>query len=410
MRHVVVSLFMGVVAWIAPANLAVASQAKLLVILPPDAQPLQVKVFTRWDNAVATLYPGTLTSAISGATQAKRNDPLARTFNETLSGFQRQSVWEDSLKRALLAGTRGADVIALSFSQTRTEYFEGKARDKLAGRAHEEGYAYVLLINEKFLGLATAYTNAPDVLVPFLNIDFQLYDANSRKELEYGVVSWGGYEGHESRKAIIDREKFERRWPSLCALVANSLVSEIANEDHLHSIAKSAGRGDEVPAIKAARKRFASLFKWNVKPATGWTTRYFFDDFVRGISPKDLALYSRMEIQFEMKPLAAAFGTEGLSVEQFVPVLQQKWAASNFGYSPLVPFADISVPEHQAFTAATPSGERAIVLLRKLGDSFIQVSTVSFRRDFEILYPARRGEIETMLRNSASRVIMDRAR
>ena len=334
MRLVLVAL--GLCLWVSSvsAQEPTLQQAKILVVLPPDNQPLQVKIYTRWDNAFATLYPGTLQTSMKEAMAAKRSDPLAAEFNKTMADFRRTPAFSEALRRSFATGARGTDVFALTFSQERSRYFDGDSANKLRAIATDEGFDFVLLVNEKFLGLATVSTAEPQVLAPALNTDFALYDALSRKEIEYGISSTQGLSGRPSEELIRNRAQFDATWPTLCGSIATAILGELSKHDRLHIMAASVDRGAEIPAVEAVLKRYSKLFQWNMKPAKSWSTLFFFQPFTRGIVPKDSQLRAVMGIRFEMEPLAPAFGTDGYTVEQFLPLLFQKWRSTGPDYTP----------------------------------------------------------------------------
>ena len=157
MRQLMVALWLCLWVSSVPAQETMPRQAKILVVLPPDSQPLQVRIYTRWDHAFATLYPGTLQTSINDAISAQRSDPLAAEFNKTMADFQRMNVLSEALRRSFASGARGTDIFALTFSQERSRYFSGDSASKLRTTARNESFDFVLLINEKFLGLATIF-------------------------------------------------------------------------------------------------------------------------------------------------------------------------------------------------------------------------------------------------------------
>jgi len=405
MRQVLVALCLCLWAWSTPAQQATPRQAKILVVLPPDSQPLQVKIYTRWDNAFATLYPGSLQTSINDAIAAKRSDPLAAEFNKTMADFHRTAAFSEALRRNFASGARGTDVFALTFSQERSRYFDGDSRNKLRVTAKDEAFDFVLLVNEKFLGLATMSTADPQLVAPSFNTDFALFDARTRKEIEYGTSSAQGNGGLRSDDFIRNRVQFEATWPSLCGSIAVDILGELSKYDRLHAMAASVGRGDEIPAVEAVLKQYAKLFSWNMQPAKGWTTLFFFQPFTRGIVPKEPGLRAAMGIRFELEPLAPALGTNGYTIEQFLPLLYEKWKRGRPDYTPFEKFPDITVPGYEAVMTSTPSGEKYILLLRKLEESFMQVAILSFVRDFDTLYPAHRADLEKMVIESAPRLV-----
>jgi hypothetical protein len=388
-----------------PAQESTSRQAKILVVLPPDSQPLQVKIYTRWDHAFATLYPGTLQTSINDAIAARRSDPLAAEFNKTVADFQRTHVLSEALRRSFARGARGTDIFALTFSQDRSRYFGGDSASKLRDIAGNESFDFVLLINEKFLGLATMSTAEPNLISPALHTDFALYDARTRKEIEYGVASMQSPRGLPTGDFVRNRAQFDATWPSLCGSIASAIVDDLSKNDHLHVMAASVSRGDEIPAVEAVLKQYAKLFRWNMRPAKGWNTLFYFQPFTRGIAPKEPALRASMELRFEMEPLAQALGTGGNTVEQFLPLLFQKWQTNRPDCTPFERFADVNVPGYEAVTTSTPSGEKYILLLRRLEESFIQVVILSFVKDFDTLYPAHRADLEKMVIDSAPRLV-----
>jgi len=405
MRQVLVALSLLLWGLSVEAQEATPRQAKILVILPPESQPLQVKIYTRWDHAFATLYPGSLQTSINDAIAAKRSDPLAAEFNKTMVDFQRLHALSQALRRSFARAARGTDVFALAFSQERSRYFDGDSASKLRASAKDEAFDFVLLVNEKFLGLATMSTAEPKVVAPSFNMDFALYDARARKEIEYGIGSAQGFGGLQSDEFIRNRAQFEATWPSLCGSIAEAILGELSKHDRLHAMAASVGRGDEIPAVEAVLKQYAKLFSWNMKPAKGWTTLYNFQPFTRGIVPKEPKLRDEMGISFEMEPLAPALGTDGYTVDQFLPLLYEKWKSTRSDYTPFEKFTDINVPGFETVTTSTPSGEKYILLLRKIEESFIQVAILSFVKEFATLYPTHRADLEKMIIESVPRLV-----
>ncbi len=405
MRIIIFALWLGLSVAAAGAQESAPRQVKVLVVLGPDSDPFGVRVYSRWDYGIDATLTGVLPQIIHDSAMEKKNKPLAEELNRTLAGFQRAPALAKAFRDSFLMRTRHADVFQITVSQERERYFTGKNLDDPLPTAAEDGFDYLIEIDESFAGLSTLDLKEADVITPSLAVDYRLIDAATRQVLLRSSHASFGLRGLPSAQAVRDRANFEEVWASISTLLASAVSGELNRLDHLHRMAASVGRGDEVPAIKSVLDRYPKMFRWNFKPVKGWKRWPFDNKFVAVLGPKDVALNQLIGLRFEMEPLVPEFGTDVRTVEEYVRVLRRNWLQNNPGATPLTDFDDIDAPGFEALVGDLASGSRNVILLRQLNESFVQIVILVFVKDFETLYPLHRRDMEQMIMESRPQLV-----
>jgi hypothetical protein len=370
------------------------NKARVLAIVPSGAEPLAVSMIT--DGERSRSYVGGLVMAlVNNATAKNRNDPLAAQLTETLAGYERAPVFANAVTESF---KRHAAVFDVATSMDRARYVAG--RDDLTAAAAEENFDYVLLLDSEFVGLwmVGAYTKTDD-LAPAQTIRYRLIPTKEPRVLAKGVATGHGLQRRPYKEAAVDREFFVTTWPAVCAALANQIVGDLNRKDMLHAMAKSVGRGDEMPAVGALLKKYENTFRWKLEPVAGWRETKLDTNYARVLEPKDASNLS-FGLRFEVDLLVSEFGQDVATVDEYIVPTAVRRLEILPKSTPIERWDGIDAPGFDVFRSETGDGGQHVLMFRKLGERHMQVINAVFVRDFDTLFPKNREKIEKMIAQS----------
>ena len=326
-----------------------------------------------------------------------RMSHLDSTFVNTMHGFDRDTALAQSLRQVFMTGH---DVFAVTTTAEAERYLSGLGEAKLTAAARTEGFDFVLALSDDFYGLATrdAADTEQALLTPAFAVTYVLRDVRANKVIARGGVDAMGPRSESAQQAAEDRELFAASWPFMCANIATGIRGKLLRSDSVHQMAASVGRGPDVPAVSAKLEGMGRALKWDLKPAFGWREKRL-NMFSRILEPKgELSEHVSMKVDVDLliPELEQSVG----SVADYVVLFEKLRREQSPAAEPMIPFADISAPGFDAFAYAAPTGTN-LVLLRRRGESLMQVVTVVFVGDFAAVYPRTRSQIEQMISRSA---------
>lgn len=371
-------------------------QAKILAIIPAEDEPVRVVLITELEFGLNALG-GILPALISSAKSSNRNKPLDDQLRKTLAGYERTPILADAVKRGF---ENQSAVFQVTTTTDRERYFQTRGMDKLTPVAAAEGFDYVLLMESEFVGLwmAGACTLTDD-LTPAQAVRYRLLRVQVPTVMQKGMVTGHGIERRHYKLAVTDRDFFVKLWPEVCTALASSIVGELKRGDQLHVMARSVGRGDEVPAIGAVLKKYENTFKFDLEPVEGWREVRMDSKYVRVLEPKD-STNQVMGIRFEVDLLVPEFGQDVDTLDEYLLAFSLRRLGNNPTFPPMEKWDGIHAPGFEVYLASDGAHARSITLYRMLGERKIQFINVVFLRDFDKLYAANRTKIEKMIADS----------
>lgn len=371
---------------------------KVLVVLPEKLEPSKVYMMT--DGELARGFTVPFAVIANSITLKRRSEELGQQLDTALQGYDRYDVIHRALVAKFAARSPGFE---LTQSRDVAKYLGDKG---VAATAASEGFGYVLRIEDKFSGLSILnVATRTDDLAPFATLGFQLFDAKKRSRISKGNVSANGLQKKPFREAAGDREFFVSAYPSMADVLANQVVGTLFRTDVLHAMAKSVGRGAEVPQIASVMKKYERRFDYEFEPVKSWKHTKMNIKYANVLEPKSDLRYS-MGLRFEVDLLIAEFGQAVSTLDEYVAIYLDRLADSGFDVTTFQEFKDINVPaEYRTYSLVTNAeGGRQIVLMRKLNDDMLEMVLVVFAKEFDTLYPAHRADIEQMIASAKLKV------
>ena len=323
--------------------------------------------------------------------------PLNASYRSALDDFDRDT----PLRAALTLAFRDrAPFVELTTTTNRERYMGGTLLDKPTRTARAEGFDFVIVLYDDFIGFAPRdYVDDDSIVVaPEYAFSYALYEVAADKMVRRGYVQTHGYEPVTFDGSARDRELFARTWPYLCLMSAVDMLDELVREDAVHAMSVHAGLGAEYPAVREEIKSYGKRLAWHLEPASGWREQTTGSTFSRILAPRGkLSRQVRMYVNAEL--LLPALGQQARSIEEFASVYDRD-RARVMPDSPMTPFSNVDAPNYRAWRLSMPSGQQQLVFMRKTSRVTMQVVTVRFDGTFDDLYPAVRGKIEQMLAHS----------
>jgi len=385
---------------------ATARQVRVLILLPDEHKPLDVRLIKTSDYVRGFVFTGAIPAVIGAAIVEHRNNPLEATFAGTMAGFERNAALLAALSQSFRQRDSGRGVFEIASSTDNAKYLQTKGVNHLTGSAGSEGFDYVLVLESSFTGLRTrdAAEAAREFVAATTDLWFALYRVKDGKLAQRGSVSSSAVEGRHYRAAIGDRQYFEVHWPLLCKVIAGNLTGALNRTDQLHLMAAAVGRGDDVPAVQKLLDRESKKFKWDLEPVEGWRETKLNTPWARVLEPKD-ASRTYMGLRFDVDLLVAEFGQDVDTIEEYIEVYARRRAEAAPQYGPLQEFTDITAPGFRAYSSRSDNGAYEVVMVKKLDDKRVEIAVAVFLKDFQTLYPANRAKIEKMIATSSVRLL-----
>ena len=336
------------------------------------------------------------------AVLVRRIPSLERSLFTTMKGFDRRTELINAVYRAF---ANESPVFELTESVEVDRYVNRKDLASLRDSARAEGYDYVLVLYEGFVGLASdsVLQTRAGLLRPAVNVNMILHDALGREPLYRRNLRAIGGTAANYEDAVNNQRFFGAQWPGLSTRIANDLVSELLYADRLHAMAERVGRGAEVPAAGTILANYGKRLHWDLKSAKGWRMRKASSDFTRVFDQKDETA-PFMQVRFDVDLTIPEFGQDVHSIGEYLPLYEKRRAEQSGGASVLTPFADITAPGFTAYFVGSEQGAGEIVLFRKIDETAMQIVNARFARDFAGLYPGNRASIERLIVNGQVRL------
>jgi hypothetical protein len=368
-----------------------ADAVKVLVVFPAKQEASKVYLVT--DGQVARAFVIPFAAIANNAHIRKRSEEFGQQLDATLGGYDRY----DEIFKALIRRFEGRSAM-FSLTQTRDAAQYGGEQGIAAAGA--QGYGYVIAIDDKFSGLSmlNAVATRTDDVAPQTTLAYQVYETKQQSRLAKGNASANGMTKKPFREAVADREFFVNEYPRIADAIANQIVGALFRTDVLHTMAKSAGRGAEVPQLSAVLKKHEKRFTYALKPADNWRQTKMNTKYASVLEPKSDLRFA-LGLRFDVDLLVAEFGQEVSTVEDYITAMLGRLEESGIDTTTFEEFKDISIPSsYQAYSfQSNKEGGRTIVLLRILNKDMIEVINVVVLKDFDTLYAQHRPTIEKMI-------------
>jgi len=369
------------------------SPVRILVTFPAKIEPSKVYMVTDGELARGLAIPFAVFA--NNAKLKKRGEELGQQLDATLAGYDR---YEAIFNALVTRFSHRSPMFALT--QSRDAKYAGEQGVAAAG---EQGYAYVLAIEDKFSGLSmlNVVATKTDDVAPLTTLGFQVHETKKRSRIATGNVTANGLIKKPFREAVADRELFVSTYPTVADGVANQIVGTLFRTDVLHTMAQSANRGTEVPQVSAVLKKYEKRFSYEFKPADGWRQTKMNTKYASVLEPKsDQRLV--MGLRFDVDLLVAEFGQAVSTVEDYLPSMLGRLEESGIDTTTFQAFSDITVPSAYRVYSFLPNrdGGRQIVMLRVLNQDMIEAINIVFLKDFDALYAQHRAAVEKMIANA----------
>ncbi len=379
-----------------------APASRLLVVLHAIEQPNHVYViggkYQRLE--VGEIYQGSPTTGRNAyQLLLTRVEYLNDTFKKTIANYDRDTPLASALAREL---AERAPVIEMTPTAAVDRYVTRGLQLSLTNAPREEGFNFVLVLNDDFAGVATMdLTDAENgIMTPAYDASYALYDAANGEVLARGKVSSNGYLGQPYAKATSEPALFAYLWPYLCSLNAMNIVDQLLRADHLHAMAERVGRGAEQPPVAAKVADFERRLGWHLVPASGWHEIHT-TNTSRMLQPSSDEQKKTMRMTFEAEFLIPELGQGVGGVDDYLPIYDRKRLRAAPKATPLEPFKDIAAGEYHAYRYVGQAGETNLVLFRATQDSLMRVVTISIADEFDRAWPKLRPKVERMLSKSS---------
>lgn len=371
------------------------AETDVLIVFPEKLAPSKVYMVT--DGEVARGLTVPFMAIANSINFKKRSEELGAELDGVLQGYDRYAVIYKALEARFEQRSSG---FAVTESRDTNRYLTDGS---ITTAASEQGYDYVIAIEDKFSGLSmlNQLATRTDDLAPLTTLGFRLYDARKRSRMTKGVITSNGLEKRPYREAVRDRDLYVATFPALADSLANQLVGTLFRGDHLHMMAAASGHGGDVPEVGAVMKRFEKRFDYRLEPAVGWKRTRMNTKYVSVLEPRsDLRL--SLGLRFEVDLLIPELGQDVKTLDEYIAIWQTRLADQGIDTSTFTEFEDIDAPEGfrvYAFDIAGHAG-RQISMLRLLNDDMLQLVSLVFLKDFDTLYPQQRATIEQMIRTA----------
>jgi hypothetical protein len=324
----------------------------------------------------------------------KRSDELGAQLDAALQGYDRYETLYQALVNRFKKRSPG---FALTESRAPSQFLADKS---IKATAADQGYDYVITIEDKFSGLSMLHVVATktDDLAPLTTLGFQVYDARKRSRIAKGVISANGLKKLPYTQAVHDRDLFVTAYGEIADSLANQVVGTLFRTDQLHAMAESAGRGNEVPQVSAVLKRFEKRFDYRFQPAPEWKRTRMTSKYINVLEPKSDLRFS-LGLRFEVDLLIAELGQDVTTLDEYVSVYLTRLSDGGIGTATFAEFPDIQAPPgYRAYSFNLgENGGRQIVLLRLLNADMVEMVSVVCLKDFDRLYSGQRAAIERMI-------------
>lgn len=361
----------------------------VLVVFPAVQAPSKVYFATDGEFTRGLLLP--FAAIANSVVLQRRSDELGAELDGALQGYDRYEVLSIALQAAFAQRSTMFEVTKTTDTAT---YLSGKGP---SDSAREQGYEYVMVIEDVFSGLSMLNTLATrsDDVAPMATIRYSLYDAKRKKQVTSATASANGMTKKHIREATKDRDLFVSAYPEMAKTIALQVVGTLFRTDVLNAMAEAVKRGDEVPKVSAVLKKYERRFSYEIDPIEGWKRVKMTSPYVHVVEPRTDLRY-QMGLRFEVDLLVPEFGQDVESVEAYLVQMTQRLADVGVDVSTLSEFSDLSMPDgYKVYSyAVNKDGGRNIVALRIRNEDMIEVVTVVVLKDFDALYPKHRGEIE----------------
>lgn len=381
------------------ANETTGPQVKVLVVYPATPVPTKVYFATDGEFTRGMLIP--FASIANNINLKKRSTELGAQLDAAIEGYDRYQIFHEALQKAF---DQRYPVLSLTKTTNETSYLD---KGKPNGKAADEGYAYVMVIEDLFTGLSmlNLLATRSDDVAPAMNIRYKLYDSKSKKELSKGTAAQNGMVKKHISLAPKDRDLFVAAYPDISRGISFLIMGNLLKTDLLHAMAATVGRGNDVPKVSVVLKNYEKRFSYKHQPLDGWRQVKMTTPYVQVIEPKSDMKF-QMGIRYELDLLIPEFGQEFDSVDGYLGLMTERLADGGIDVATMAPFQEIALPDqHQVYSYSTnKDGGRNIVALRLVDKDIISIVTIVFTRDFDTLYPQYRSEIEKNIANTRLKI------
>lgn len=284
----------------------------------------------------------------------------------------------------------------------------------LARRARDGGFRYLLIVDEDFTGLSSGTVASDnDQVSVAINAKVELFNAADGNRMLKTRVIANSLARESLAPALESADFFRANYPAVADLLAGVLVGELLRTDKLHAMAKSIGRGDQVPAVSAVLARYDDSLRISVRPPVGWEAVKMNSPYVKVVQPKS-ELKFKLGVRLEMDLLLTEFGQDVATIEDYLVVASDRYAQAGLDPATLEPYQGegrIAIPGYSAYSIKRQDGTGGQLMYFKLLEKpYLAARTVVATEDMDGLVAANRAAIEAVLLESDVAVAPSKSR
>lgn len=332
----------------------------------------------------------------AGFAAALRAARMGKELTKLTSDFKRSKAVAESFERSL-----SSRYPVFNVSVEHEGPHPGRDAD-LPRLAKAAGFNYVLLLDE--------YTNYSSADIPYKKgevvisavLRCTLYDAATNKVLTRVYVEARSAKQQLLTSAMATVDFFQSNYPEVSDTLVAALTDSLLEEDKLHEMAASIGKGAEVPAVGMIKARYEDAVSIKLKAPAHWVNLKSHTPY-RMISTPSSSYSYRLAVWVEADLLLGELGQNVTTVEDYLAIVRERYKEVGFDLSTLAPYQGgglLALPGYTAFSVKmqNPDGGGRLLFFKVLEKPFIAVKTVVvIDKDMDGTIAANRASIEAAL-------------
>lgn len=320
------------------------------------------------------LVGGLLDLGISGLRESSQSKKLRETVGE----FDRFPILKAGIEGAFSLQAEYFEV-AVSNDQSLLKKNGKPEVDKIQPLGHD----YVLVLNEVFSGLITAWELS--TLSASTNIEYQLVNLSSKNMLTKGAINGFANDKRDFDSAVSDRSAFVQDYTSAVGAALGTIFGQLSKNGHLTKMTTELGINFP-PPLDYYLKDYAKKFDYEIKTPKGWNTVDMGTKYVTVLAPKkeDRQTFG---LRFDVDLLIPELGQDLNDIDEYVALFNNK--VVNLGYT---------VDQNTRPTIEIPSTSRLVVFDRPgLAGKEVVIFTQYGEDYVGIFSVVNLGEYETLM-------------